>query len=130
LCLDFPSAEQLCPRCGFGKVRTNSLFPKRGRTGAAFLRCGVAASRTKRWRNIDFYMVPPNNVVDGLRCRLGFKRRRPGRRTSRPGAGITGSIGKLHRFVNGYKPQGSKLPLFEPPDEISSYNTDSYGLHS
>ncbi len=65
------------PNSGFGKVRMDSLFmnvggsapraaqdpPYRGRLG-----------RRSRWRNIDFYLVLPNKVIEGLRWRLGFKR--------------------------------------------------------
>jgi hypothetical protein len=64
------------PKSDFGKVRMDSLFENVGgpASSAQGKSGGTHARKSKRWSNIDFYMVLPNKIIEGLRWRVGVKR--------------------------------------------------------
>ena len=62
------------PASGFGKVRMDDLFVNVGAPLVEETRPARIRRKSKRWSNVDLYMVLPNKVIEGLRWRLGFKR--------------------------------------------------------
>ena len=64
------------PKSDFGKVRMDALFENVGEAIAKGSGVPEAKKKIKRkrWSNIDFYLVLPNKIIEGLRWRLGYKR--------------------------------------------------------
>jgi hypothetical protein len=74
------------PKSDFGKVRMDALFVNVGGSASRAQQGAVdEAGRTeahatrgrakrRRWSNIDFYLILPNKIIEGLRWRLGYKR--------------------------------------------------------